>query len=195
MGVALLATVAFACTGEDPIVTGDAGTPPDEMDAGATDMARPDTGPPPPPVDMGPPAPRFEGLPFECWLPRNSFCNPANNDGCAPDEACDIAVDEQGQPIVMCFPPPAEQQLGEVCDNSAGPFCAGGLRCMGGECRDTCCEHSECSGGERCVPLDPLLGTLGICADDAGPTCAPPGGRCSRPSDCCSNVCHIDHCH
>ncbi|MGF1465103.1 MAG: hypothetical protein ACFCGT_03130 [Sandaracinaceae bacterium] len=146
--------------------------------------------------DSGPPLPRFEGLPIDCWLPRNSFCNPANNDGCRDDEACDLTVDPDGQPLIMCFPPPATEALGDTCDNQRGPFCAGGLRCMERRCMDTCCADAECTvAGERCVPLDPRYGALGVCRVDDAPDCGRPGDPCRQASDCCSRDCHIDHCH
>ncbi|MEM9073161.1 MAG: hypothetical protein AAGE52_31945 [Myxococcota bacterium] len=168
-----------------------------DMDAGTDAMvSRPDTAPPPR-MDAGPPLPRYPGLPIGCWIPRNSFCNPANNQGCAAGEACDVAGDAMGRPIIQCFPPPADQGLGEACNNDTGPFCEGGLRCMSGQCMDTCCDRSECAAGERCVPLDPGLGSLGVCAEDdgGGGTCARPGAFCGTNADCCSNICHIGHCH
>ena len=174
------------------------------MDAEVADVAdaapaRADAGPPPTPtpaprLDAGPP-PRYAGLPASCWLPPNSFCNPANNEGCEPGEACDLAVEPSGRPIIACFPPPAEQALGDPCNNEAGPFCQGGLRCVDRRCMDTCCSDAECGDLERCVPLEPDLGTLGVCRDGAAPACQPPGGFCRQASDCCSRDCHFDHCH
>lgn len=169
-------------------------------DAGGSAPPPPDAGPQPdddPRPDAGPLPPRFSGLPLGCWVPRNSFCNPANNDGCEPDEACDLSEEPSGRPIIMCFPPPATEPLGAACNNSTGPFCQGGLRCMSGRCMDTCCSDAECTApGERCVAMfEPHIGTLGVCDEDDGSTCSPPGGPCRRPSDCCSNICHIDHCH
>jgi hypothetical protein len=183
--------VAGGCESDgEPSAGTDAGFPTD--DAGA---ARPDAGPPAR-TDAGPPLPRYAGLPVSCWLPPNSLCNPANNEGCPDDEACDLGTEPGGRHIIACFPPPAAQQLGEACDNEAGPFCRGGLRCMDGECMDTCCGDDECTvAGERCVPLAPDLGTLGVCRDSAAPMCQPPGGSCRSASDCCSRDCHIDHCH
>lgn len=164
-------------------------------DAGMVPPPRPDAGPIVRP-DHGPPLERFRGLPVSCWLPPGSECNPANNDGCAADEACDLAVDELNRPIVVCFPPPATELLGAFCNNRNGPFCAGGLRCMDGVCLDTCCTDSECTvDGERCVALEPDLGTLGVCRVDDGPPCGGPGASCREAGDCCSRDCHIGHCH
>ena len=183
-----LAFVVFGC--QEPGGAPDAGT-----DAGAVAPPMRDAGPPTRP-DNGPPLPRFDGLPVSCWLPPGSTCNPANNDGCAADEACDLAVDPAGRPIITCFPPPATAALGTACNNQTGPFCQGGLRCMDRVCMDTCCTDRECTvEGERCVPLEPQLGTLGVCRTDDGPDCALPGEPCSQASDCCSFDCHVDHCH
>jgi hypothetical protein len=143
-----------------------------------------------------PPLPRFPGLPTSCWLPPGSDCNPATNEGCGADEACDIARDESDRIVVVCFPPPATEDVGARCDNSAGPHCRGGLRCMEGFCRDTCCDDRECTApGERCVPLDPRAGTLGVCSAETGPSCGGPGAFCRGAEDCCSRDCHFDHCH
>jgi len=182
-----------ACSTDDGAVDRDAAA---TMDAAAIDTGspRPDGGPVS--RDAGPPPPRFEGLPVSCWLPPNSVCNPANNDGCAADEACDVALDAEGRPIVTCFPPPATQELGETCNNEGGPFCVGGLRCMDGECMDTCCTDAECAApGERCIALEPDLGSLGVCDDASTPSCQPPGAFCRSSSDCCSSDCHVGHCH
>jgi len=188
--IPLLTIGLAACTSStDPAA--DAG--PSAPDTGPI-VTAPDAGATRP--DAGPPLPRFDGLPTSCWLPPNSSCNPANNDGCAADEACDVAAEPPtGRPIVMCFPPPAEQELGESCANDTGPYCRGGLRCMDGACMDTCCTDAECSGDERCVPLDATLGTLGVCDDDEAPTCEGPGGFCAGNGDCCSGICHSGHCH
>ncbi|MEM1416655.1 MAG: hypothetical protein AAGH15_17215 [Myxococcota bacterium] len=193
----LLALLITAGCGEDAVAgdPGDAGNTEIDAGSGMPDAGMPSTDSGVVRPDAGEPLPRYEGLPFSCWILRNSFCNPANNAGCAADEACDIAIDEEGRPIVACFPPPADQQLGEACDNSAGPWCAGGLRCSGGVCMDACCEDSECPAPQRCVALDPSLGTFGVCAESSGPMCFPPGSTCRQASDCCSNICHIDHCH
>ncbi|MEM6959111.1 MAG: hypothetical protein AAF411_17995 [Myxococcota bacterium] len=196
-------SMSFDCNGADCTAANGrarsvcAGGAPDSglgpMDTG-TVTPPPVTPPPPPPETL----PRYEGLSLDCWLPPNSYCNPANNEGCAAGEACDVASDERGRAIVACFPPPAEQQLGEACNNESGPFCAGGLRCMVDRCMDTCCTDSECAVGERCAPLDASLGSLGVCSSapvTPPPTCSPPGGFCAGNGDCCSNDCHFDHCH
>lgn len=146
--------------------------------------------------DAGPPLPRFSRLPASCWLPPNTLCNPANNDGCEADEACDLALEPDGRPIIACFPPPVEQELGDRCNNERGPFCRGGLRCSDGMCMDTCCDDSECTlEGERCIPMNPDLGSLGVCREFTPMACQPPGGPCGGATDCCSNDCHLGHCH
>lgn len=174
----------------------------DEMDSGA--MAAPDGGAQPGPgpgpapgpgPGPGSTLPRYPGLSLDCWFPPNSFCNPANNEGCAPDEACDIGSEPDGRPVVACFPPPADARLGEACNNQTGPFCRGGTTCMDGVCMDICCSDTECPAPERCVPLDASLGTLGVCRVSAGPSCQPPGAFCQQTADCCSQICHLGHCH
>lgn len=188
---ALLIFAALGCTNSRSGASGsDASVPDAQPDAA---VSTPDASPP---RDAQAPPPRYASLSISCWVPPNSFCNPADNSGCAADEACDVATDENGQPIVTCFPPPAEQGLGQPCSNDRGPFCAGGLRCMDGQCMDTCCENSECAAPLRCVPLDSRLGSLGVCSDAPPmPACARPGAFCAQSSDCCSNDCHIGHCH
>lgn len=187
----LLALTAMAVGCE---TTGDPAPSDAESDAGPADAGRLIDAGRPVQRDAGPPPPRYVGLPVSCWFPPNSFCNPANNEGCDAGEACDLGSDN-GQPIVACFPPPADRGLGQACDNDTGPFCQGGLRCMGGECMDTCCTDDECPDTERCVPLDQTLGSLGVCQSGERPVCEGPGGFCRDAPDCCSGVCHVGHCH
>ncbi|MEM9696881.1 MAG: hypothetical protein AAGA56_30375 [Myxococcota bacterium] len=134
------------------------------------------------------------GLPPGCWNGAAS-CNPLTNDGCGTGEACDAAM-ENGMPALSCFPPPNGQGIGEPCDIDRGPFCAGGSTCVAGACAAMCCSAAECSNGLPCSPIVTEMGTLGACAElPEAPECGAPGAFCTAPSDCCSNDCHIDHCH
>ncbi len=132
-----------------------------------------------------------EELPAGCFSGPAS-CQPLTNAPCAAGEACDVGLDENGMPALMCFPPPNAQALGEACDPANGPFCAPTLACASGTCAQLCCGDLDCEG-VSCTPLDPSLGTLGTCSEP--PTCEPSGGPCVMPADCCSNDCHAGHCH
>ncbi|MEM9071359.1 MAG: hypothetical protein AAGE52_22830 [Myxococcota bacterium] len=161
----------------------DAGTPGAHVDAGPRNLGRDER-------------PRFAGLSRSCWLHPNSFCNPATNEGCDEGEVCDVRFAMSGMTsTISCFATPATQRLGDLCDDERGLFCEGGLRCVYGECMDSCCEDAECDDGLHCAPLLPAVGSLGVCTDSSFLICAPPGGFCAQPSDCCSLECHVGHCH
>lgn len=131
-------------------------------------------------------------LPPGCWN-GPATCDPRTNAGCGPDEACDAGLDENGTPAVACFPPPNTQGLGQACDPNQGPFCQGGTTCVNGTCAALCCSAADCGGGLPCTAIDPQLGTLGACVEPQ--MCSGPGGPCSENADCCSNDCHVNHCH
>lgn len=130
-------------------------------------------------------------LPASCFVGAAS-CNPLSNAPCGQGEACDLGVDGTGTPALSCFPPPNTQILGQACDPQSGPFCAGSMTCFNGTCAPYCCSNSDCRG-VPCTPFDASLGTLGACAE--APMCQPAGGPCAVAADCCSNDCHLDHCH
>ncbi|MBL8682259.1 MAG: hypothetical protein JNK05_24035 [Myxococcales bacterium] len=139
---------------------------------------------------------RFAGLSERCWRSPLSECNPANNEGCPPGRVCDLARNASGNTVIACVDVRATATLGAACSYDSGPYCIGGLRCSMGRCADTCCSDAECAAGQSCVPLDSLLGSLGVCRQGGPPPpCAPAGEFCRTNSDCCSNDCHDDHCH
>jgi hypothetical protein len=127
-------------------------------------------------------------LPPSCWGGLKS-CNPVTNEGCDGVEgwACDLSTEGP-----QCFDPPNKKKLGELCSNSQGPHCQGGLTCDGSRCAAFCCANEDCQGEEVCEPFGDQ-GTLGVCRDPGA--CKPSGGSCSKAADCCSGDCHIDHCH
>ncbi|MCS6899759.1 MAG: hypothetical protein RMJ98_06475 [Myxococcales bacterium] len=127
-------------------------------------------------------------LPSSCWTGLKS-CNPLSNEGCDGAEgwACDLS--EEG---FQCFEPPNSQKLGDKCNNQKGPYCEGGNHCDGNTCAAFCCTKEDCQGDEECDPLG-QEGSLGICRKLG--SCKPPGGFCTKDEDCCSQDCHVDHCH
>lgn len=74
-------------------------------------------------------------------------CDPTDANACGKGETCDI---NGGTGLFECFPPPNDAQLGEACDNSMGPFCAAGLACDQGTCKQYCCDDSICAAGTTC---------------------------------------------
>ncbi len=80
-----------------------------------------------------------------CAAECDSRCNPVTNDGCDPGSTCDFADTSSG---FACYPPPNEAALCAACDNSAGPFCQGGMACLGGKCARFCCDDSDCGTGK-----------------------------------------------
>jgi hypothetical protein len=132
------------------------------------------------------------GLPVSCWNGL-AECHPLTNEPCAAGETCDAGVDMTGNPAVTCYPPPNTQAVGQACDAAQGPFCQGGSTCVQGVCAQLCCSAADCTGGLPCTPFDPAMGTLGACAE--APMCSGPGGPCVDNADCCSNDCHVVHCH
>jgi len=145
----------------------------------------------PPPDTVDPPQ-----LPATCWPPGDTLCDPRDGHGCelAEGETCDLALGDAGQPVVACFPGPNIAGLGASCDVQTGPFCAVGMTCdPSRQCRSFCCADAECPTGEECARFRAST-SLGVCLPE-GPACRGPGGFCASPADCCSGVCHIDHCH
>lgn len=71
-------------------------------------------------------------FPASCWTKNEAECNPLTNEPCPAGEACDIGGlgDSTVAPVVACFGGDNTQEPGEACDNSEGPFCQPGYRCV-----------------------------------------------------------------
>jgi len=135
------------------------------------------------------PGPWQPDVPPASCFSGDASCDPLGA-GCDLEagEACDFA-----DGALACFPAPNTQALGDPCGNDVG-FCEHGLHCFGGACVALCCDDTTCTvPGDVCDPFDPDLGTFGICREEGA--CNPGGAFCSGNADCCSNDCHIDHCH
>ena len=138
-------------------------------------------------------------LPVSCWRPPGAECDPRDPTECdlASGETCDIAQMRGEGPNLVCLPGPNSQGLGDACQPADGPYCTAGLHCAPpGVCKRFCCDDGDCSDGLRCRAFIADAGSLGICDDGtSGPSCAGPGASCQTGSDCCSNDCHLGHCH
>ncbi|MEL6181110.1 MAG: hypothetical protein AAFS10_19295 [Myxococcota bacterium] len=138
-------------------------------------------------------------LPLACWVPPGSLCDPRDGEGCdlAAGDTCDLAENAAGSLGIGCLPGPNTQAVDAACDPAAGPFCAPGMHCHDRTCKHFCCSDSECDAGTRCEPFSANVGSLGVCTSGSTttPMCGSAGASCQIASDCCSNDCHIGHCH
>jgi hypothetical protein len=129
------------------------------------------------------------GIPLECTVPSTPpsggscvttvpendagtgiECNPVTNGSCAATDECDGDADSNGNSLgFVCFPGPNTATLCGACDNSAGPFCGGGMTCINEQCAKYCCTDADCGAG-KCTTMDsegslfgPIAPALGIC--------------------------------
>lgn len=97
-------------------------------------------------------------------------CNPVTNAGCdtAAGEACDFSADG-----FTCYPAPNDAALCGACDQSAGPYCAGGMTCPGDKCAKFCCNDGDCGANGKCDTT--LTGMdVGLCVVSDGDAGVPP---------------------
>ncbi|MFO0638989.1 MAG: hypothetical protein U0183_07240 [Polyangiaceae bacterium] len=171
--------VAPACTSPEPAAPDDAGAPPPPPTASstATEPARPSAAPPP----------------SSCFRRGQAMCNPVSGAGCLGGERCDFSETEAELTLACTQESSGTLEVGARCTANGAP-CARGSRCAEGVCRAFCCTGSDCTvSGETCLPFDDRMGTLGVCA--IKPACVKAGESCKRSGDCCSNDCHVGHCH
>ena len=104
------------------------------------------------------------------------LCNPVTNAGCAAGEECDGDVDNSNDLIgFICYPPPNTAKVCDTCDDMNGPYCGGGLTCVGvsattSVCARFCCSDADCGTG-KCTMVDgsnatlfgPIAPSLGVC--------------------------------
>jgi hypothetical protein len=112
-------------------------------------------------------------------------CNPVTNAPCTTGQACDAS----NQGTFECFDPPNDAKLCGACDNSAGPFCGGGMGCAQKKCAKYCCDDGDCGTGGKCTKSDqngpfwPGV-DVGICLDAnmmsacMAPAMSPSMGKC-----------------
>lgn len=100
--------------------------------------------------------------------PSTFMCNPVTNVSCESGEACYFGFDGDGNGDGFCIAEGAAAR-GEACGGISE--CADGLACVGGECREPCCDgnDSDCSEGGLCLG--------GITDEDVV-------GFCIFPDDC-----------
>jgi len=197
---AIVVTVGCGDSGPRAPAAGDTSEGGDEVSPDAADSAAslgdttPNAGP-----DGGDDGTSMEPafLPTSCTRITEQACDLRDGRGCelGAGQTCDLAVAEGGQVLIACFDGPNDAGLGGSCDSGAGPFCGAGLTCLpAGSCARFCCENAECGANERCDAFAPGE-SLGVCVDEAAPSCAPRGAFCRVREDCCSLDCHGDHCH
>ena len=76
-------------------------------------------------------SPGDAGLPSGCWTLNAAECNPLDNSGCEPTDACDYGPgDVDFEPIVACFGGAIDRGPGETCDGALGPWCKPGYHCI-----------------------------------------------------------------
>ena len=127
------------------------------------------------------------GCGLECTPPAPPGCNPVTGDPCdlAGGEACDLGSDGNGGSSFQCFPAPNDAALCAACDNTAGPFCQGGLHCDTNTCAKYCCSDADCGAGNVCDFVFAPDFAAGLCHDAVGgaaacsaPKPSPSGGAC-----------------
>ena len=123
----------------------------------------------------------------ECTPPAPPSCNPVTGEPCdlAKGEACDLGSDGNGGSSFQCFPAPNDAALCAACDNTAGPFCQGGLHCDTNTCAKYCCSDADCGAGNVCDVVFAPDCAAGLCHDAVGgaaacsaPKPSPSGGAC-----------------
>jgi hypothetical protein len=89
-------------------------------------------------------------------------CNPVSGDPCngGGGEACD----GDGNGGYVCYGPPNDAKLCDMCDPANGVFCGNGLTCIGdgttGQCAKYCCADGDCGSGKCDLTIlgDPKVG-------------------------------------
>ena len=105
-----------------------------------------------------------------------TFCNPVTNAPCAAGQACDITSASGSINGFACYPGANAAKICALCDDTNGPFCAGGLSCAAASadlsgCARYCCTDADCGSG-RCSKVDAsgnalfggVASGLGVCA-------------------------------
>jgi hypothetical protein len=128
--------------------------------------------------------------PVSCFA-GEATCDPRTQAGCVAAEGC--RLDAAGGSSLSCQAA-GLNAVGAPCSSDdscvAGAFCG-----VQGRCVRYCCEQADCAATtEVCKPLQSASGTLGGCFA-SGPMCKKAGASCTRNSDCCSDDCHVGHCH
>jgi hypothetical protein len=163
--------------------------------------------------EFDPKTPAEVGLDATCWTAELA-CNPLTNTGCDEHRACDVGQDEHGDTVLLCFEDEhAHEEDGghaedgghtedaghehdhEHCHVVDDPACPAGHHCVGspeGVCVELCCSDDDCGADEACEALG-NEGTLGVCQPVGD--CGGVGEACSGDdAECCSGICHVDHC-
>lgn len=100
-----------------------------------------------------PPAEPPSGGACVAFASANVSCNPVTNQGCGPQEACDVLEGE-----FVCFLTGNVRARCEPCGYGSHDFCLGGSHCVG-RCAGFCCDDGDCGPGARC-DFDFLRGQL-----------------------------------
>ncbi len=115
-------------------------------------------------------------------------CNPATNEGCTEDRACNWILDEETYYWVFDCVDAATEPEGAACDEDLELLCEGGLTCYLGICVRNCCDDDDCQSTD-CNYHDNwgsnVSGnSLGLCVDvqESWDPCEEDAG--SGPWDC-----------
>lgn len=95
-------------------------------------------------------------------------CNPVTLFGCqaaGPGATCDQDSLKQGK--FSCYPPPNTAGLCQSCNNSTGPYCGAGMKCLDGTCAKYCCSSLDCGTGV-CDKTNLSAWGIGVCVSAVG---------------------------